>query len=263
MTQETPYTTASLAADLRGLGLAAGDVVLVHSALKAVGFVVGQAQAVVEALLQVLGPDGTLVVPTHTPDNSDPATWEHPPVPESWWPVIREQAPGFDPLRTPSRWMGVLAETVRTWPGAVRSSHPETSFAALGPLAAAVTAGHPPAEALGEGSPLGAVYRANGKVLLIGCDHGNNTSLHLAECRVPDPLMEEHGAAVRNPDGTSSWLTWTAPVDDESDFDEIGRAYEKSGPVCVGRVGNAESRLMPQRALVDFGVAWMIANRAN
>ena len=124
MDQAVPYTTRSLAADLRALGLRGADVVLLHSSMKSPGFVVGGAQAVVQAVLDVLGPDGTLVVPTHTPDNTDPAGWQHPPVPEAWWPVIREQAPGFDPARTPSRWMGVIAETVRTWPGAVRSAHP-------------------------------------------------------------------------------------------------------------------------------------------
>lgn len=261
VSQELPHTTATLAADLRALGLTAGDVVLVHSSVSAIGFVAGQVQAVVQALLDVLGPGGTLVVPTHTPSNSDPAGWSRPPVPEPWWPVIREQAPGFDPLRTPSQWMGVLPETVRTWPGALRSTHPEVSFAAVGPLAATITGDHPLAQGLGEQSPLGAVYRAGGKVLLIGCDHGNNTSLHLAECRVPEPPTESHGASVRQPDGTSRWVTWTAPVADETDFDQIGAAYEEAGPVSVGPVGDAESRLMPQRDLVDFAVTWLTAHR--
>jgi aminoglycoside 3-N-acetyltransferase len=115
-------TVASLVAELRGIGLAAGDVLLMHSSYRSVGRVAGGPQAVVEALVTVLGPAGTLVVPTHTPDNSDPATWQHPPVPAEWWAPIRDEAPGFDPDRTPaSQWMGRLAELVRTWPGAVRS----------------------------------------------------------------------------------------------------------------------------------------------
>ena len=93
--------------------------------------VVGGAQAVVQALLDVLGPDGTLVVPTQTGDNSDPADWTNPPVPRSWWPVIREQTPGFDKSRTQSRWMGVIAETVRTWPGAVGGAM-DTGFLSRG-----------------------------------------------------------------------------------------------------------------------------------
>ena len=124
MDQLAPYTVQSLGSDLRALGVTAGDTVLAHSSASSLGFVAGGAQAVVQALLDVLGPEGTLVVPTHTPDNTDPADWCNPPVPESWWPAIRSQAPGFDPSRTPSRWMGVIAETVRTWPGSAAQRSP-------------------------------------------------------------------------------------------------------------------------------------------
>jgi aminoglycoside 3-N-acetyltransferase len=160
--QAAPHTVQSLASDLRALGVAAGDTVLMHSSARSLGFVAGGTQAVVQALLDVLGPAGTLAVPTHTPDNTDPGDWRNPPVPEAWWPAIRLQAPGFDRCRTPSRWMGVIAETVRTWPGALRSDHPQVSFAALGRQAAAVTGGHRLTDALGESSPLGAIYRLEG-----------------------------------------------------------------------------------------------------
>ncbi|MEU4155478.1 AAC(3) family N-acetyltransferase [Actinoplanes sp. NPDC026670] len=259
--QAVPHTVSSLAADLRRLGLAAGDVVLVHSALRSVGFVVGHVQSVVLALLEVLGPDGTLVVPTHTNYNSDPAGWSNPPVPEAWWPVIRGENPGFDRVLSPSRWVGVLPESVRTWPGAVRSGHPQVSFAAVGARAAEVVASHPVEDELGDGSPLGAVYRLDGKVLLIGCGHANNTSMHLSETRQPDPKLDENGAAVRDADGSVRWVTWSAPASDSSDFEEIGVAFDAVGPVSVGLVGGAVSRLMSQRAVVDFATGWIRDNR--
>lgn len=258
-----PYTVGSLAADLRRLGLVAGDVVLVHSALRSVGFVVGHVQAVVHALLAVLGPGGTLVVPAHTAYNSDPAGWSNPPVPESWWPVIRAENPGFDRVLSPSRWVGVLPEVVRTWPGAVRSGHPQVSFAAVGARAAQVVADHPVQDEFGEGSPLGAVYRLDGKVLLIGCGHANNTSMHLSETRQAVPDRETHGAAVRDPGGAVRWVTWSAPVSDSSDFAEIGVAFEAVGPVSVGAVGAAPSRLMSQRAVVDFATGWIRDHRSG
>jgi aminoglycoside 3-N-acetyltransferase len=259
--QELPHTVTSLAADLRELGLAAGDVVMAHAALRSVGFVAGHVQAVVQALLEVLGPEGTLVVPTHTSYNSDPAGWRNPPVPESWWPVIRAGNPGYDRALSPGRWMGALSESVRTWPGAVRSGHPQVSVAALGARAAEVVAEHPPADELGDGSPLGVLYRCDAKVLLIGCGHANNTSLHLAECRQERPDMYDNAAAVRDPDGSVRWVTWSAPENDIVDFDELGAAFEAVGPVRVGRVGSAQSRLMSQRALVDFATAWIAGHR--
>jgi aminoglycoside 3-N-acetyltransferase len=261
MDQAAPHTVDSLAADLRALGVRTGDVVLLHSSNKSLGYVAGGAQAFVQAMLDVLGPDGTLAVPTHVSDNSDPAGWQNPPVPESWWPVIRHQAPGFDPAVTPSRWMGVIAEMVRTWPGARRSAHPWLSFAAVGGQAEAVTADHRLDDALGEQSPLGAVYRLAGKILLLGVGHDANTSLHLAEWRQPDPPRGERGASIRRPDGTSQWVTWTDVLEDESDFEELGAAFEKEVGAGVGPVGSATARLMSQRAAVDFAVDWIKANR--
>jgi aminoglycoside 3-N-acetyltransferase len=261
MDQVAPYTVQSLGSDLRALGLEAGDTVIVHSSARSLGFVAGGTQAVVQALLDVLGPTGTLVVPTHTPDNSDPADWLNPPVPESWWPAIRSQAPGFDRSRTPSRWMGVIAEAVRTWPGAARSDHPQVSFAAVGRHAAAVTRAHRLDDALGEHSPLGAVYRLDGKVLLLGCGHDSNTSLHLAEWRQKAPPRAVTGGSVRRSDGTSEWISWTDVVADTDDFEQIGAAFEVAVGLSIGQVGDAEARLTPQRALVDFATDWMDAHR--
>ena len=259
MLKGVPPTARSLAADLRALGLTSGDVVLVHSSLRSLGPVVGDAQAVVQALLAVVG---TLVVPTHTPHNTDPAGWENPPVPPDWWPVIRDETPGFDPARTPSRWMGRLPELVRTWPGALRSDHPQVSFAAVGPHAAEIVAEHPLEDGLGDRSPLGAIHRLDGKVLLLGCGHDSNTSLHLAEGRRPSPASEVTGASVRHPDGSSRWVTWTQVSQDADDFAALGAAYEAAGgPITVGHVGDATARLMPQRPLVDYATTWLTAHR--
>ena len=98
---------------LRALGLAAGDVVMVHSSLRSIGYVEGGADAVVDALLDVLGSSGTLVVPTFTPSHG------------------HEADPVFDPARDPSE-VGRITEVVRTRPGARRSVHLLHSVAALG-----------------------------------------------------------------------------------------------------------------------------------
>jgi aminoglycoside 3-N-acetyltransferase len=255
-----PVTRASLAADLRRLGVRPGSVTLAHTSLSALGWVCGGAQAVVEALLDALGPDGTLVVPAHSNHNSDPSRWRHPPVPEDWWPVIREHMPAYDPAVTPTRGIGVVAELARTWPGARRSDHPQVSFAAIGPRAEAVTAGHALDSGFGERSPLARVHDLDGDVLLLGAGHGSSTSLHLAEARIPDPPRERYGAAVMTPEGRR-WVTWEDVVDDESDFVDLGAAFEATGAVTVGRAGAGEARLMRQRSLVAFAVAWMREHR--
>ena len=102
-----------------------------------------------EALLEAVGPTGTIVMPAQSGDNSDPAHWIAPPVPKDYWPIIRDSMPAYDPRITPTRAIGRVAELFRTWPGALRSGHPSCSFAALGPNAPVITAEHPLANALG------------------------------------------------------------------------------------------------------------------
>jgi aminoglycoside 3-N-acetyltransferase len=255
-----PVTRERLARDLAALGVRPRSVLLVHSSLSALGWVCGGAQAVAQALLDVLGPYGTLVVPAHTNGNSDPARWRHPPVPEAWWPVIREHMPAYDPDVTPTRFLGALVEVVRTWPGARRSAHPQFSFAAVGGQAGTVTAGHALEDGFGERSPLARVHDLDGDVLLLGVGHDANSSLHLAEHRVARPRREAYGAAVQGPDGRR-WATWEDVVADERDFERLGAALDASGAVTIGPAGAGEARLMRQRELVAFGVAWMTEHR--
>lgn len=256
-----PVTRASLAEDLTRLGVRPGSVLAVHASMRPIGWVCGGAHALTLALRDVLGPAGTLVVPTHTPDNSDPAGWRNPPVPEHWWATIRDEMPAFDPAVTPSRWMGALAELVRTWPGALRSDHPQVSFAALGPQAERMVAGHRLDAMLGEDSPLARLYDLDADVLLLGVGHDSNTSLHLAEYRRPEPPRERLGAAVKTPGGGREWAWWTDVTLDEGDFELLGADLDGTGTVRFGQVGAARCRLMRQRAAVDFAVDWIADNR--
>jgi aminoglycoside 3-N-acetyltransferase len=257
---DTPRTRASVAADLRALGMAESGVLLVHSSLSSLGWVCGGAVAVVGALLEVLGPEGTLVVPTHTTGNSDPATWTNPPIPQSWWTAVRQHMPAFDPLLTPSTGMGSVAELVRTWPGAVRSGHPQVSFAAVGPRAEQITAGQALESGMGEDSPLGRLYDLDARILLLGTGHASNSSLHLAEYRLPAPRRHQTGAAVMTPSGRA-WVTYDDVDLDAEDFEALGTAFDTTGRTRRGRVGSADARLMRQRDAVDFAVGWLTRHR--
>ncbi|GAA1120989.1 aminoglycoside N(3)-acetyltransferase [Nocardiopsis metallicus] len=260
-TQDTPRTRTSLAEDLTALGVAPGETLLVHTSLRSLGWVCGADEAVVQALLDAVGPTGTLVVPTQTGDNSDPAGWANPPVPETWWETIRAETPAFDPATTPSPHMGRVAERVRTWPGAVRSAHPQTSFAALGPNAAELMRPHPLESALGENSPLARLAKTDARVLLLGTGYDSCTAFHLAEYRVPHPPTEPSSCAVRTPEGRRKWVTYTGVALDESDFPALGAAFEAAGAVTVGRVGSATARLFPLPEAITFATAWLTENR--
>lgn len=261
-----PATEDSILGDLRSLGLAAGDTVIVHSSLSRVGWVCGGAVALIRALQRAVTARGCLVMPAHSGDLSDPAIWENPPVPEAWWPIIREGMPGFDRRRTPTRGIGVAPELFRTWPGVLRSRHPELSFCAWGRGKRRMTRWPLPGagydDALGERSPLGELYAAEAKVLLLGVGYDNNTSLHLAEYRASygKKKRESRGAPVMERGGRR-WLEYSDIEYDTEDFPAIGAAFESEGRARIGTIGAAPSRLMAVRELVDFAAAWMERNR--
>ncbi len=261
----TPATIGSLTRDLAALGVQPGMTLLVHSSLSALGWISGGALAVVLALREAIGPEGTLVMPTHSGDLTDPADWRNPPVPEVWWPIIRETMPAYDPALTPTRGMGAIPDCFRAGRDVFRSGHPQGSFAARGRWAEQITAGHELTSDFGDRSPLARLYDLDGWVLLLGVGHGNNTSLHLAEYRAtyPGKRFVSSGAPLLI-DGERRWVEFQTLRVDSDDFPAIGAAFaQESGLVRVGQIATAPALLMPQRALVDYGVRWMGEHRPH
>lgn len=256
----SPRTRASLAADLSALGLSRGMIVIVHSSLRSLGWVNGGSIAVVQALMDVLTPAGTLVMPAHSGDLSDPAYWQNPPVPDTWWSIIRDTMPAFEAPVTPTRGMGRIVETFRTWPGVWRSSHPQVSFAAWGQHAELITANHALDFSLGEQSPLARLYDLDGFVLLLGVGYGHNTSFHLGEYRTPGGKRLVQGAPMIE-NGRRVWKTINDIEWDADSFEALGADFEQTHPVRVGLVGSATARLFSQRAAVDFAAKWIGAQR--
>lgn len=256
-----PRTRRTLAEDLRDLGLAPGMAVIVHSSLSRLGWVAGGPVAVIQALMDVLTPEGTLVMPAHSGELSEPSYWQNPPVPEDWWPVIRAEMSPFDPALTPTRGMGAIAEAFRSFPGVRRSNHPQVSFTAWGKHAAFITDGHSLDYGLGEASPLARLYDLDGWILLLGVGHGNNTSLHLSEHRAPGLVPFIQGAPVLRA-GERVWVQIDDLETDADQFPDLGATFDATGATVTGRVGSAECRLMRQRAAVDFGVQWLAARRS-
>jgi aminoglycoside 3-N-acetyltransferase len=248
-------TTASIADDLRTLGLTAGDTVCVHIKMSAIGLVIGGPQAIVEALIATVSPGGTVMMPAFSGDHSDPAEWRHPPAPTDQFEKIRDQMPAYDRACTPTRGLGQVAEYFRTYPGVLRSPHPQSSFSALGPQAETLTARHPFDNRFGPESPLGRLMDLDGKVLLLGAPHDTVSLFHLTQHLVGAfPEIEKAAPIIER--GERRWVRYR-DIDYPFDWFVAGVASLIAKSIAAtGQVSTAASVLFPAAGAVAHLVKW-------
>ena len=226
-------TRADLVQDFHRFGIPFGGLLMVHSSLSSIGYVTGGADTVVDALLEVLGPEGTLVVPTFTDESAMNPSFI------------------FDPSSTPSM-VGAISEAVRRRPEAHRSIHGWHSVSAMGRLADAIAKDVGLSPWLPDG-PMSKVIDYGGEFMLLGVPYKRLTLVHLMEweCGVtyrPGRIVE---VQMRCPDGSIGKLVnLECPPESPfpgNDFNRLGRAMEEEGIVRLGVVGNAITRVFQGR----------------
>ena len=218
-----------LAADLRQLGVETGDILFVHSSFKSLGLVEHGAVTVIEALEEVLGPQGLLLMPSFN-------LIEH-----------SRRAATWDREKTPST-VGWLTEYFRCMPGTFRSDHFSHSTAARGNQAEQFVADHHDqagcahpldlkgwGKMYGSNSPMLKAYDAGGKLMMLGVDYESSTYTHVAE------VIDWDRRSCRDPQAQYRWLNRSA----------VGRFWEKNGPIRYGKVGDADCRFFSIPAYVD------------
>lgn len=252
----SPRTRKTLTQDLINAGLTPGITVIVHSSLSSLGWVCGGAVTVVQALMDIVTSEGTLVMPTHSNDFSDPEPWQNPPVPCEWWQIIRDTMPAYDAKITPTRNMGKIVEVFRTCEKVLRSSHPNFSFAAWGKNAEVIIKNQSLNYSLGEESPLARLYDLNGCVLLLGTEYDTCTTFHLSEYRMGDITKTNYGAPIIE-QGKRVWTHYSDIDFDRNCFIDMGKDFEKAAYVKASQVGSAQTKLFTVRDAVDFGVNWL------
>lgn len=264
-----PVTRSRISRDLAELGLRDGDVVMFHTRMSAIGYVAGGAPTVIAALRDAVGERGTLMVYCGWNDAPpyDFLTW-----PQPWQDALRAEHPAYDPeVSEADHANGRLPEALRRWPGAVRSRHPDVSFAALGPAAAELVADHPFDHPHGPGSPLARLVGLGGRVLLLGAPLDTMTLLHHAEAladapgkrfvEYEQPILvdgERVWRRFRDIDSENGAFDYSAAVPEGVDpFEAIVRDMLAAGLGRTGRVGAAQSHLFEAADVVAFGMAWM------
>ncbi|RKE20674.1 aminoglycoside N(3)-acetyltransferase [Streptomyces sp. TLI_171] len=256
------YSVAELTTHLDKLGVQPGETLLVQASLRAVGPVADGARGVAEALRGALGADGTLVVYTATPENSRTSSYYRADTAGMSPAQLRNyhaRMPAWDLVDTPaSPTLGRLSEEVRQLPGARRSGHPQTSFAAIGPLAEWLTRDHRWRSHLGPESPAQRLYESGARCLMIGVPVWCCTPLHLLEYWQPDREDQHYRCVVRTPEGRRQWRSFTGTRLRDEHFPAMGEvlAAGLSDLLESGPVGDAHCFLMPIREAVDLADKW-------
>ncbi len=223
---------------LHALGLKSGDRFVVHSSLRSMGNVEGGAENVVDAVLETAGPEGTVLMPV--------MTFGEP----------------FDPARTPSR-CGLITETFRRRPEAVRSLSPTHSIAGIGADAIRLLSGHGrdlPYGPNGLGSPLNRLAEEGGYVVLLGVSHTSDTVLHLPHYLAGLPFYEERrDVDVAGPDGSWRKVSVLHPGRSHA-FDNIDPHLAAKGVERRVMIGAAMVRCAKARDIIETAMEALKSN---
>ena len=268
MDDELPdfLTRASLGDDLNRIGLRAGDTVMVHAAMSKVGPLLNGPDALSNAILDVVGSEGTMLVYTSWDSRHDDLMDDDDRVLPEW----RAHVPGFDRQASRAvRMNGIIAEVVRTMPGAHRSANPGASVAAIGKLAEWITANHPQDYGYGEGSPLAKLVERGGRVLMVGAPWDTMTLVHHADhlANLPDKLVRRYEVPFAG-DAGKTWrvveeFDTTEPVTEglpDDYIEQIVTAYVAGGAGCEGLIGLAPSLLVNAKPMLAFAIDWLEAH---
>jgi len=231
-------TGPQIAADVAALGVRPGGILLVHSSLSALGYVPGAARTVIDALRQAVGPDGTLVMPTHS------------------WSQMAKGCRTFDVRRT-SSCVGQITEQFRQMPSVIRSRHPTHSVAACGPLAEDLAANHDRSDTpCGHGTPYERIMELDGQVLLLGVGTIANTCFHATEAIAGVAYLLQEASDtfdIIDESGCSRTISVRRHQPHvRRRFPEMEEILVREGIAKRGMVGNSESLLAQGRVMRDF-----------
>ncbi len=261
---EEMETLESLGDRLESVGVCKGETLFVHTSMRNLGWVCGGAQTIIESLLSTVGPEGNVVFPAFTGDNTDPIGWRHPPVATE--AVRRKILANTPPHHTkhslPWSNVGAVPRLAASWEGAVRSTHPQHSFLAIGPRATDLCR---PDEynydfPLGEEGVLGRLYELDATVLFIGAPWTATTAWHLSEFRIHQPLPKQlvkDDVSVVTWKGKRAYAHYNTLWHDVSDFEDIGAEFlQHHGEICssMSLPGPFPLRRIGFRDLVDRAI---------
>ncbi len=240
MTEKRTVTRQNIVADLKALGLKQNDIVLVHSSLSRIGMVEGGADTVIDALLEVIGRDGTLLMPSFQRGSEF---------------FLAQSKFVFDIRNAPSE-VGVITETFRRRPGVIRSLSPTHCTAGIGPKTWDILKDHEQCRvSAGFGSPYHKLVQAWSKILLLGVAHNSNTTLHFVEntngaptlCRqlFEPSVIDGNGRTIAVP-------TWPHMPGLQRNYPRVENILLEHGLQRSGKIGDADSKLIDAQGMSEL-----------
>lgn len=241
------YTKNDLVQQFQSIGISKGDILLVHSSLSKIGYVENGAKDVVDALIEVLGETGHLLIP-----NSPNATLQ--------LDYVR-QLDVFDVANSKSK-LGAISEYFRLLPTAIRSAHPTEPVSCIGPNAAYFVGHHfGNLTPYNENSPFFRVAEKGGKILYLGVTLDNaGTSLHLLEDAIenfkfPVYYPEEFEVNILFEDNTShkmKTLVHNPQQSKKRKCDGLIPLFEEKGVLKKVMIGKANSLLLDAKGMLEI-----------
>ncbi|HZY63134.1 MAG TPA: AAC(3) family N-acetyltransferase [Edaphobacter sp.] len=216
-------------------GILRGANLLLHSSLSSIGEVRDGPNAVIDGILDVIGIEGTLMVPTF-----------------NYWIM-----PLFDPATTPGL-TGVISEVLRKRRAAVRSLHPTHSFAALGPLGPRFVLAHEKVGAFQIDSPVDRLAKAGGFTVLLGVRHDSNSTVHVGEAYAKPwylglPFRPNDPTEAKIRDGNIERDVSIAGLQSGCSlaFNAVEMPLRRNNSILDFKLGNAICQIIPTQAIID------------
>lgn len=261
------FTRADLARGLRALDLAAGDTVMLHASVRAVGEVAGGPDEIHLAIKDVVGADGTLMMYASCPQYVDDVGRGN--LTAAQEAEVIEKLPAFDALTARSaRDNGALVEMLRTYPGSRVNLHP-ARFVVWGKQGDYLLSRQPWNYAFGHDSALERFVELDGKILLLGSDHDTVTFLHYAEhildipgkrvARFKVPVLERGKRVWRDMEEFNTASDGVHSNWPDRYFATLVDAHLAESSNRGGFVGSASSYLLSARALLNSALPRMRA----
>lgn len=249
-------TKNELVSKLRQLGIKEKMVLETHIALSSFGYVIGGAQAVVDALIEAVGFEGTLIMPMQDAYNCDPTIWDAPIIDHHLHQTIRDNIPAFNRKESDGVEMGSVVDNFRRRDGVIVSNNPSLAYVARGRYAKLICDRQSLHFSLGEESPIARMYELNAYVLMIGVPYSKCTCLHLSEYRSNYRPIVLQGAAVEIK-GKRVWKKYLDIDLNSQIFNQIGYKMEEVIDIKSIMIGHAEAKLFALDEAIDFAVDYL------